>query len=731
MDAGIIFLVEYIGQMHKKKLCIVSPLDLKKRIVFKSNNPPNNSGVAIRAVGSFEDKDNKIFKCDAWQYEKLPKREVFIAYAKTFPDIGASKAKKIYDAYGADYSVFLKPEIMQKFSSKHYNEIVANAIEKEQGRIDIELMKLLSSFGVLKPNQVKKLAQTITKEEFMKNPFILMDVPGSKVGFRACNSITLQLQKSSPEFLRSEERICKGVEFTLKQLLSRGHTYIVADKLLSSSLKTLNEGVVRKVNLVSLDDIKKAINILRKKHMIKAEKTSTELRFYDAFYYDCENFIADEMCRKYKETSKRKFPKAKIEGFLDELDKMSKFKLADSQRLAVETIVNEDIAIITGSAGTGKTTVLKAALFVLERLGLQNIVLAAPTGRAARRMAESTEHEASTLHSLLHLGIEDENTDAVDLYMSEDKIEADAIFVDEASMCDIGIVYRLLQKIPQRAKLFFLGDPNQLESVGSGRVLSDLIESYCIPVIKLKFIYRQAKDSNIIMNAAKILNGNCNLVTGNDFQIIDISKPELIQKEIASIYKKEYSKFNSINDIFSVQCICPARREGLLASNQLNKVIQSYINPRAKNNGIYFRANNFKFFINDKIICSKNTETIKNGDMGIVTNINSGSMTAMFETGQETFDVDRATDLGISLAYCISVHKSQGSEFDITIMPISSENQNMLKRNLFYTAVTRAKKKMILVGEKSQIDRAIKNNKIAKRNGNLEKRLIKQFTKVA
>lgn len=726
MTEGFVFIVEYVGQVQKRKICIVSPLNLKKKIIFKTKNFPKSSGFAIRAVGEFTDKAGKIFECQSWQYEKLPTRECFEGYAKTFPDIGPTKAKKIFEKYGADYSVFLDPDKMKEFSFGHYAEIVKRASENEDNTYDIKLMKALSEYGVISPKIIAKVAQIITYEQFKEDPFVLMTIPKVKIGFRACNSIALQSQKSAPQYLKCESRICKGVEFTLRQLLSRGHTYILADNLLTASIRFLNDGVVRKVNLVQENDVKAAINKLRKQHIIKAEKTKTELRFYDAFYYDCENFIAQEITRRVKESSKRPIQKQKLQNILDEFDKSADFKLADSQRLAVESVINNNVAIITGSAGTGKTTVLKASLYALQKLGFENIVLAAPTGRAARRMAESTGHDASTLHSLLHLGIEDEDTDAMDVYVSDEKIEGDAIFIDEASMCDISIIYRLLQKLPKDIKLFFLGDPNQLESVGSGRVLLDLIESYCVPVIKLKFIYRQAKDSNIVMNANKILKGETNLVCGDDFEIINLKAPQDIQHKIAEIYKNEYNKLND-NDIFSVQCICPARREGFLASNQLNKIIQKEINPKATKGNLFFKANGFAFFVGDKIICCKNTSTVKNGDIGVVINVTPNVLTAVFDTGEETFSTDEATDLGISLAYCISVHKSQGSEFDTVIMPVSQENKNMLKRNLFYTAVTRAKRKMILVGESDQIKSAIYNNKITKRNGNLEKRIVKLY----
>lgn len=712
-----VFIVEYIDK--KKKVCVCSPLHLKKQVLLKGKTP-QNTGVAIKAFGYFENSSKKVFFCDSWVYEKIPKNDVFLAYAKTFKGIGASKAKKILADFGTDYSVFSNPEIMQLYSKK-YPEIVAKAKKDNEYIIDTQLMEKLATFGVIKKNKIKKICQTINYSRFIENPFILMSLPGVNIPFKTCNSIVIQMQKEKPGLLKSDSRILNGIEYVLRQNLSHGHTYIIADELIKKVKTFLNDGVILKKNYISENMIKQQMNILNKTHKIKAEKNANELRIYDAFYYDCENFIAKELYRKIS-SKQKKVPQERIIEEIDKYDKTSKFKLADSQRLAIETIVNNPVAIITGSAGTGKTTVLKAAIQVLNNLGQKKITLSAPTGRAARKMAEATGLEASTLHSLLRLGIEDEDADAVDVYMNEEKIDTDVIFVDETSMCDIGIIYRLFQKINSKTRIYFIGDPHQLESVGSGNVLADMIDSCCVPVVKLKFIYRQAKDSNIIMNANKILNGKYNLTTGKDFEILNIFDPEKISQKIAEIYVSEIKRLGNVLD---VQCICPMRQNGILATNQLNKIIQNAVNPTKKSQ--CFKANGFCFFEGDKVICSKNTKTVRNGDIGIVTSSENGILKVTFETGEEIFTTDEAVELGIMLAYCITVHKAQGSEFKTTIMPIAEENEKMLKRNLFYTAVTRAKEKMILVGDKTQIEKAIFNNKIIKRNGLLKARIRKEF----
>jgi len=709
------FIVEYLDE--KNMICFVST-NLKTRIRLKGKHP-RNTGIAIKAVGYYNDgKDT--FYCEKWAYDKIPQEDVFIAYAKTFKGIGTVKAKKILKENGVDYSVFSDEEKIKKYCRKEYEAIVKKAKKDDDFLFDTKLLKLIASFGVLPLAKIQKICSAITYDDFIKNPFVVTR-KGLGASYKSCNSMVLQMQDKHPKLLCLDDRIAGAIEYTLRMGLSRGHTYMSAENLVSDTLRFLNNGVNKKQNYVAEKDVKNHLNLLNKQHKIKAEKSATELRIYNAFYYDSEKFIAQELHRKIT-SSFRKIPQEKIVAELDKFDATSKFKLADSQRLAIETIVNNQVVVITGSAGTGKTTVLKAAIQTLEHLGKTKIVLAAPTGRAARRMAEATEHEASTLHSLLHLGVEDEETDAMDVYMDETKLDADAIFVDETSMCDIGIVYRLFQKIPESCRVYFIGDPHQLESVGSGSVLSDMIDSYCVPVVKLKFIYRQAKDSNIIMNADRILKGKQNLTVGKDFEIIDLKDVSEIEKRVASIYVDELKR----NSLLDVQCICPMRKSGALATNQLNKVVQRAVNSNVKSNS-FFKANNFCFYTGDKIICGKNTKTIRNGDIGIVLSSTPSLLKCDFEGTEEAFSVEDAINLGISLAYCITVHKAQGSEFVTTIMPVAEENESMLKRNLFYTAVTRAKKKMILVGDKTEISKAIFNNKTMKRNGMLKYRIQKEF----
>lgn len=679
-----------------------------------------NINVAIQAIGHY--KDDKTFILNNWKYQFIMEEKVFKAYAMTLPNIGEKTAKKIFDLYGCDYLALTNEKKMSKVLSPKKAKAVIERASADRNTGNTAFIEYLVNLNLFQERKIFQIANYTTKEEFEKNPFVLLNKP-VHLSFNNVNKIILNLQNENPSLLKEERRLSMMTERTLNKLLSNGDTYVEAKKLVAESLSNLNEGIKDNKNFITEIQVKQIINKLNKEHKIKAEKTTNSLRLYNAFYYDSEKFIAEELARKSKEHEKT-FSKSKIESTINQLENKYGVKLADTQKLAVETIINNPVAIITGSAGTGKTTVLKFAIDTLRALVGGNIVLAAPTGRAARRMAESANMEASTLHSLLKIGLTDEEVDEADVYVSDDKVEADAIFVDETSMCDIGIIYRLFQKLEPDCRVYFIGDPNQLPPVGSGDVLRDLIDSYYVPTVKLKLIYRQAEGSNIIMNSNKILAGKSNLEVGDDFKIIEKTSVEEIAEAVANTYVKEY---NNIGDILEVQCITPKREKGELSSFSLNKRIQKKINSKSKY-GECFSVNGYHIYQDDKIICGKNTETVRNGDIGIVTKAANQSLTAVFDTGEETFSIDEAQDLKIALAYCITVHKSQGSEFKTVLLPIAEENKSMLKRNLFYTAVTRAREKMIIVGENKYINQAIINNENKKRKGLLTARIKKAFS---
>lgn len=691
----------------------------KKLILY--GKLPNKANISIKAMGYISGDKKNVFSVESWSYDFAIDTEVFLAYAETLPGIGPKTALKIFHKYGVDYGVFSSEVLLKKVVPKNKIESIIEQNKKDNTFESAEFIQKLIKTKVFSNRKITQISSVITEKDFYENPFLVMKK--IKISYSSLNNFCLSVQNEYPQLLTLPERLTMGVEKTLSTCLSCGDCFLYANRFIEKSLEFLNNGVENEENKVSEEKVKEIINNLNKAHKIRAEISTDKkkLRIYNSFYFDCENFVADSIYKRLNK-SRPVFTHTQIQSAILKTERKYRLTLADTQKLAIETIINNNIAIITGSAGTGKTTVLKFAIDVFEQLIGGDIILVAPTGRAARRMTESTAIEASTLHSLLKIGVSDEEDDS-DVFVSDEKIEGEAIFVDETSMCDISIIYRLFQHLSENCRVYFLGDVNQLQSVGSGNVLDDLIESYYVPTVKLSLIYRQSQDSNIIYNANNILNGIGKIKTGDDFVVYNISNPEKIAEQCCTIYKQELQR---LGDILDVQCITPKRVNGILASEQLNKQIQMAINPNYGSNSFFF-SNGYKFYIGDKIICNKNTETVRNGDIGVVTNVTKNEIQAIFDTGEEIFDDEQAEELNISLAYCITVHKSQGSEFKTVFIPVSEENKAMLKRNLFYTAVTRAKEKMIIVGENKYIKSAIEDNRIYQRKTSLKSRITSKY----
>ena len=695
------------------------------KLNFKGKGRELNTlkGITLKLKGSWvQYRGEEQFSVKEEELYPVKTEKSFMAYIITkYNGIGQKTVEKILRKYGPDYSVLSDYDRLIKAINKKYALRIIEQ-SKQFSKVQ-EVYDLFTSADLLTNKKRIAIAEKVSLSEIYSNPFILMKSEYGGLSFLKVNKLCVYLQ-NVPELTKifcSLERIKEGVLYNLTDILfQKGHTWIDATVLIKETEKFLNSGLNNNELKVNESDIKKALNSLNKEHKIKCEKKANILRIYNAFFYDSENFIAQECISRVNSKGKQ-FSNNKIDNLIKDFEKLNKITLADNQKLAIRSVVNNRICVITGSAGTGKTTVLNAAIYVLSQLRKSEICLLAPTGRAARRMSFSTNMPAYTLHHALGISTESDSI----IPVATKKIEADYVFVDESSMCDIAIIYRLFQQCDKKCNFVFIGDPNQLPSVGAGNVLDDLITSESVPVVKLKYIYRQAKDSNIIINANRILNNSSAMLQGEDFIIYDMYSAAEIQEKVVSSFLEELSR---TGDIFETQIITPKRRDGYLSAYQINKKIQSIINPYVK--GRYdLPANGYNFRVGDKIICSKNTKTIKNGDMGLVERVYKNGenyvMTAKFDDYVEEFDVDRAKELGIALAFAITVHKSQGSEFKSVLLPIAAENRVMLKRNLFYTAITRAKEKIIIVGPKSEIKRAVLNNTKYERNTLLCQRIQK------
>jgi len=409
-----------------------------------------------------------------------------------------------------------------------------------------------------------------------------------------------------------------------------------------------------------------------------------------------------------------------IESALESVRESLGITLSQKQEQAVRTAFQHGLTIITGSPGTGKTTVLKAIIEVFKNLHPKGkFALMAPTGRASRRMAESTGvDEARTLHSALGLGTGEEVGDGERVRF----VDADLVIVDEFSMVDMWLAQQFFKRIGQHTRVVLVGDPNQLPSVGAGNVFYELIHSGMVPVTVLDWIFRQSKDGLIAYNAKFINEGSTKLYYGNDFVFVDSPTQIETARRIQDIYCKEAAE----RGIENVQILSPFREKGEAASEQLNRAIRERVNPfRSAEEEVKIGSRIFR--VHDRVMQTKNTEKVSNGDLGFITGITTNSkgerLVQMDFGGDRKLTYTTEQLAHVDLAYATTIHKAMGSEFETVIIPIVKAHTIMLYRNLLYTAVTRAKKKVILVGHKPILFMAVHRADISKRNTMLGERI--------
>jgi len=399
-------------------------------------------------------------------------------------------------------------------------------------------------------------------------------------------------------------------------------------------------------------------------------------------------------------------------------EKICKVTLADEQRQSFELLKRTGMAILTGGPGTGKTTVIKGILSAYKKMCPNAIIkLCAPSGRAAQRMAESTGMEATTIHRLLEY--KPFSGGNASYKTADDPIEADLIVIDEGSMVDLKLASMLLSATKTGALVLLVGDINQLQSVGAGDFLNDCIKCNVIPVVQLRKVYRQAADSPIVSNAYAINNGRCELIENNNFEVLKCNS-EMFSTHIGSLVRNCYRP----DDPFYVQVLCPTHK-GDGGVSLLNKVLQEQLNPSGSSDGKKLLYGGTEYRIHDKIIMLKNNPDMGyfNGDIGIVKKISDNEMTVEIQKKDIVLSREQFDD--IKLAYAMSIHKSQGSEFPITI--VSLPTCNMLQRNLLYTGITRGKETVIIVEENGNIEKSVMKCDVGKRNSRLAERIIKEI----
>jgi exodeoxyribonuclease V alpha subunit len=545
-----------------------------------------------------------------------------------------------------------------------------------------------------------------------ENPYRLAtDIFG--IGFITADKIAEKLGVAKDSLHRAEA----GILYVLHQLSEDGHVYYPYESLIEQCKKIL--GVDRNL-------IVKAFGKITSDKRIIIEDLNQDLEefkennkaVYLAKYHLCETGIANKLRLLLHA------PKS-IENFNDSkaiqwVQAQLSIVLAEKQMEAVKFAIENKVVVITGGPGTGKTTIINAILKIFSKKGT-NILLAAPTGRAAKRMNEATSHEAKTIHRMLKF-----NPKTGEFEHNEHKpLKCDLLIVDEASMADTILMHHLLKAIPLAATFVLVGDVNQLPSVGPGNVLKDIIDSAAVPVVELNEIFRQAKESLIIVNAHKINSGKLpSLKTSReklqDFYFIEKENPEDALKLILELVGERIPKRFGFDPVDDIQVLTPMHK-GVIGTENLNKELQNVLNPRE--DGINRVNKNFR--INDKVMQVKNNynKEVFNGDIGRITKIDleNQEITISFDGMFVEYDISDLDE--VVLSYAVSVHKSQGSEFTAVIMPVLTQHYMLLQRNLIYTGVTRGKRLVVIVGTKKALAIGVKNDKTQKRYTYLRYRL--------
>jgi len=544
------------------------------------------------------------------------------------------------------------------------------------------------------------------------NPYQLsFDIWG--VGFKTADQIALKLgmDPSSPE------RVKAFIRYLLERDNEQGHVFSFQEELEINCQKELE---------VEAEKVKEALEKLIKEKLVIVEAIDSGKAVYLPFLYQAQQGIVSSL---HKLASfPFLVPSFDVNEAISEVEAELLLEFSPKQRLAIEECFKKKILVITGGPGTGKTTIIKAVVDLFHKWG-RRVLLAAPTGRAAKRLSEATQIEAKTIHRTL------EYIPKSGMFRRNDKypLDGDALIVDEFSMVDLSLMYYIVKAIPHWMSLILVGDKDQLPSVGPGNLLRDIIESKRVEVVRLDEIFRQEKDSLIVLNAHRINQGQSLIYPPKgeknaDFYFIHKKEEEKAFQTIINLYcLKIPNKFGLDPCSPHVQVISPMYK-GLVGVDRLNSELQQRLNPFKR--GI--KIGNREIRVNDKVMQIRNNyeKEIFNGDIGSVVQVDKQRyrIVVSFDGRELAFEKDEMND--ITLAYAISVHKSQGNEYQAVVMPLLTQHFIMLQRNLFYTALTRAKKLCVIVGSYKALYIAIKNEKPLKRNSLLKEKLIEINQKV-
>ena len=669
----------------------------------------NNLRYDMQGHWSKNPKHGIQFEVESYNEVIIPNKEGIISYLSSgqIKGVGPKIAERIYAAFGNMALEVLDKE-PEKFLSipginKNKLKKICDSYLANRGARDV--VAFLTPHGIT-PNRADRLYKEYGEKtmDIVKNhPYKLCELVG--VGFRTADKIAMSMGFDE----LSTERVDEALLYTLTDAESKGNLCLEKHDLLKSCLKILNTPQLTEDMLAN-----RAVRLIQSGQMVSY--LGNVYRSRTAYI---EAHLAEMISHRLSQN--KSFCYTDLDAELDKEEQILAVKLAPEQRLAVKTALTHGISIITGGPGTGKTMIQRALLDIYKRNHPGNeICCCAPTGRAARRMEQSTRFSASTVHKALGLlAGEDGN------YNEPAELTADLILVDEVSMLDIYLAEHLFCAVKNNCQIVLIGDADQLPSVGPGAVLSEMIASECIPVVRLDKVFRQSAESRIATNAKLIRHGNLSLEYGPDFQFMDSASTTESAEKVAEIYMQEIAKYGVDN----VALLSPFRQRTETGVNALNELIRDLVNP-PDNEKAEVKFGKRIFRCGDKVMQIKNHDDVNNGDIGYITKIiNMDSETILYiNFGDGKLKEYDAGDLDmLDLGYASTIHKSQGAEYQSVIINLQCAHAIMLTRPLIYTAITRGKKRVIIVGERRALCMAIKKTDTEKRGTCLAKRLKEYY----
>lgn len=654
--------------------------------------------------------------------------------------VGPKFAKKIVQKYGKDTFDVIEENVNALIEidgiGRKRVQMIAESWEKQKEVKNV--MTFLQEHQVSTSYAAKIYSQYGNESisVMKKNPYQLADDIWG-IGFKTADQIAMKLGFSKESYVR----LRSGLMYTLSELSDEGHVYAkkyqladAASQLLEASTETV---------IMTMDDMLKHDDLIEEKKLLKMDSDGNVISaIYLPPFYFAEIGVAGKLKKLIKSPAgdnlytklmeaRNKTGNMSLSVDIHAIQKITGMEYDEIQADAIRKAASAKVMVLTGGPGTGKTTTTHGIISAFQAYGLK-IILAAPTGRAAKRMTEATGIEAKTIHRLLECKPPEGYKKN-----EENPLEGDVLIVDECSMIDIILMNSLLKAIPPSMRLIMVGDIDQLPSVGAGNVLRDMINSEVFTVVRLTRIFRQAKSSRIIMNAHRINEGKMpDLSNGKDtdFFFIENENPDAIIPEIVDMVQRKLPHYYHVESS-QIQVLTPMQR-GVLGATNLNLSLQEALNPALhdvfmKGRGKVtmtkecLRRSGFAFRANDKVMQIKNNydKEVFNGDIGMIESVNEVDKTLTVKFDQKIVEYD-VTELDeIVHAYAITIHKSQGSEYPIVVMPVLMNHYVMLQRNLIYTGITRAKKILVVIGTKKALSYAVKNVTVTDRNTLLKERL--------